>query len=176
MTEDNIAPAGVDRPPCILVTATTPADFADARLLFREYAAQLGIDLCFQQFDHELEVLESMYAPPAGALLLAHVAGTPVGCAALRPLDSGSAELKRMYVRASARGQGLGRALAGRVVELARAGGYTHLYLDTLPAMRPAQAIYEALGFADVPAYRHNPVPGARYMRLTLTSSPGTAV
>jgi ribosomal protein S18 acetylase RimI-like enzyme len=140
----------------------------DIRALFREYAASLGVDLCFQRFEEELNGLPGRYAKPGGRLYLALAGGSPAGCIALRHLDGERCEMKRLYVRPAFRALGLGRALAGRVIEDARALGHREMLLDTLKEMGGAQALYEKLGFADIPPYYENPLPGARYMRLAL--------
>lgn len=153
-------------------SSVLPEDLAVARALFVEYAASLSVDLSFQDFETELTTLPGAYAPPAGALLLAELAGDVVGCVALRPLDPPSvAELKRLYVRPAGRGAGAGRALTKAVLEHARRAGYERVRLDTLPFMREAQALYRALGFVDIPPYRHNPVPGTSFMALDLRES-----
>jgi ribosomal protein S18 acetylase RimI-like enzyme len=147
-----------------------------ARALFEEYAASIGVDLCFQGFAQELESLPGAYAPPHGCLLLAWQ-DEPVGCVALRPLDGSSeapriGEVKRLYVRPSARGSGVGRALAMAVVERARACGYRELKLDTLATMMQARALYASLGFRTCAPYYDNPLPGVTYMSLDLKSEP----
>lgn len=153
-----------------------------ARSLFREYAAWLGVDLCFQGFDEELAALPGKYASPLGILLLAGPPGDAVGCAALRPLpQSGSdsspapaglaapvGEVKRLYVQPRARGTGTGRALAGAVVDAARAIGYRTLCLDTLERMTEARALYESLGFVRCARYYLNPLADACYYALDL--------
>lgn len=152
--------------------SASPADVAAARGLFIEYAASLSVDLSFQDFESELATLPGEYVPPAGALLLAEWASEVVGCVALRPLDPPSvAELKRLYVRPEGRGKGAGRALTEAILELARRARYDCVRLDTLPAMREAQALYRHLGFREIPPYRHNPVPGTVFMELDLRSS-----
>jgi ribosomal protein S18 acetylase RimI-like enzyme len=151
-----------------LLAAFAPGELASVRLLFGEYARSLGVDLDFQDFDAELASLPGAYAPPHGALFLVTSHGEPAACAAVRPLDDGVAEMKRLYVRPAFRGLGLGRRLASATIAAARAAGHRAIRLDTLPGMGEAQALYEALGFRDIPAYRHNPVPGTRYLELEL--------
>ena len=140
-------------------------DLETVRELFREYADRLGIDLAFQGFAAELAQLPGKYGPPIGELLLARSdAGDALGCIGLRPLAMpGACEVKRLYVRAAARGTGIGHALAGAAVELAAALGYREMMLDTLPSMTSAIAIYRALGFEPIPPYWNNPLPGFLY-------------
>jgi putative acetyltransferase len=140
-------------------------DLETVRELFREYADRLGIDLTFQGFEAELAQLPGKYAPPTGDLLLARSeTGEALGCIGLRPLEiPGACEVKRLYVRAAARGTGIGHALARSVVERATALGYREAMLDTLPSMTSAIAIYRALGFEPIPPYWNNPLPGFLY-------------
>jgi GNAT superfamily N-acetyltransferase len=151
-----------------IVEADTPATLALARRMFEEYAASLEVDLGFQHFAEELAGLPGEYTRPAGGLLVGLDGAEPVGCAAFRPLGPGIAEMKRLYVRPGARGGGWGRRLAERVVGDARRAGYERMRLDTLPAMRSAHGLYLALGFVEIAPYRHNPVPGARFLELAL--------
>lgn len=142
------------------------------RTIFREYAHNLGVDLCFQQFDKELAELPGDYAPPRGALLLANVDGRVAGCCALRPLDSAdytnACEMKRLYVRPAFRAMGLGRELAEAALDMARQAGYSCVLLDTLDDMEAARALYHDLGFHDIPPYYHNPIPGAHYLKADI--------
>ena len=157
------------------IRLTTPAsadDLQALREIFREYADGLGVDLCFQQFDQELAGLPGEYAAPRGALLLATVDGAVAGCCALRPLDSAdypnAAEMKRLYVRKAFRGFGLGRQLAEAILDAARQAGYACVLLDTLDDMEAARALYDELGFEDIPPYYHNPIAGAHYLKADL--------
>ena len=138
------------------------------RELMRAYADSLPFDLDFQGFDRELSELPGDYAPPRGALLVARVDGRVGGCVALRHLDGDACEMKRLFVSPAARGRGIGRLLAEGIVGEARRLGYARIRLDTTPGMEPAQALYEQLGFKEIPPYRHNPVDGTRFLELEL--------
>ena len=149
--------------------AESPRQIAQARELFLEYEKSLGFSLCFQGFDEELAGLPGHYAPPDGRLLLAEYEGQLAGCAALHKLGPGICEMKRLYLRPQFRGQGLGRALADRILSEARQIEYERIRLDTVePVMKDAVAMYRRLGFKEIAAYRLNPVPGALYMELEL--------
>jgi ribosomal protein S18 acetylase RimI-like enzyme len=147
-----------------------------ARELFREYSAALNVDLCFQNFERELQELPGKYAPPAGRLFLAYhnidAAGVALaGCGALRPLSSGICEMKRLYVRPEFRGHGIGRTMTLTLIAAAQEIGYRAMRLDTLPQMREAQKLYQQLGFREIEAYCDNPVEGVRYLELDLVES-----
>jgi putative acetyltransferase len=162
----------VPSPSVQFITPVTAAQLTETRVIFREYAEQLGIDLCFQNFDAELTGLPGDYASPQGALLLALVDGRIAGCCALRPLGSvdypNAAEMKRLYVRDDFRRIGLGRQLAEEVLDAARVAGYHSVLLDTLNDMESARALYAELGFEEIPPYYHNPIPGAHYLKVDL--------
>jgi ribosomal protein S18 acetylase RimI-like enzyme len=157
-----------DRNNLSLTEAREPPDFDAGRALFQEYAAQLKIDLCFQGFAAELDQLTTMYAPPAGCLILARSGDRPIGCGAIRGLSGDACEMKRLYLRPEARGTGLGRTLAERLVVRAKALGYARMYLDTLVDMLPARTLYRGLGFRETAPYYENPLPGVIYMELDL--------
>ena len=146
-----------------------PDEGEAVRRLFRAYAEWLGVSLCFQGFDEEVAGLPGAYAPPAGRLLVARAGGDVVGCVALRPLGPGVCEMKRLYVAPGFAGAGIGRALAERIIEKARAIGYEKMRLDTIPERMPAaQHLYESLGFREIPAYYDNPLEGVVMLELTL--------
>jgi ribosomal protein S18 acetylase RimI-like enzyme len=150
-----------------IVPATSADHIATARRLFKEYEASLGIELTFQGFAQEVAGLPGAYAPPAGRLLLA-TGAEPAGCVALRPLGGGICEMKRLYVRPTARGARLGRRLAETVIREARAIGYARMRLDTLPSMKDAFALYQTLGFREIAPYYATPIAGTRFMELSL--------
>ncbi|TAK91158.1 MAG: GNAT family N-acetyltransferase [Verrucomicrobia bacterium] len=138
------------------------------RELFLEYANSIEVDLCFQSFDRELAELPGKYAPPEGRLFLAMKKAQPAGCVALRKIDAGVCEMKRLYVRPAFRGRGLGRQLAEQIISAARKIGYGRMRLDTLSSMTEAIALYESLGFVRIPAYYDNPSGCAVFMELEL--------
>jgi putative acetyltransferase len=153
----------------VLVQAESPAQLAQARELFLEYAQSLGVNLCFQNFEEELAGLPGHYAPPEGRLLLAECDGQLAGCAALHPWEPGVCEMKRLYLRPSFRGKGLGRVIAEKIIAEARNIGYHRMRLDTIaPIMKDAVEMYRKLGFREIAPYRPNPIAGAMYMELQL--------
>lgn len=152
----------------ILVQAQSEREFARARALFIEYADQLGFDLCFQGFDAELESLATMYGPPSGWLSLAQHGDEYVGCVGVRRFSAAECEMKRLYVRGSVRGHGIGLRLAQAAIDAARAIGYRRMLLDTLGTMVAARNMYAALGFVQIPAYYNNPMADVAYMALDL--------
>ena len=144
------------------------ADLVTVRQLFEEYAASLSIQLCFQNFAHELATLPGLYAAPLGRLLLATIDGRAAGCVALRPLENKVGEMKRLFVRPAFRRHGLGRQLVTRVLSEARLAGYATVRLDTLAEMTPAIALYKSFGFREIPPYNEGGPEGIRYFELTL--------
>ncbi len=143
---------------------------ATARKLFREYAEAIATDLEYQGFASELAALPLPYVLPRGALLIAHAGKDVAGCVALRPLDSRTGEMKRLYVRPAYRSWGLGKLLVEAVILVARQAGYSELRLDTLPTMASAQALYHRLGFVEIPPYNNTHLPGTRFYALKLAA------
>jgi ribosomal protein S18 acetylase RimI-like enzyme len=139
--------------------------------LFREYAGSLDIDLGFQDFEEELESLPGSYAPPKGSLLLAEIDGKAVGCVAVRGLHATNfCEMKRLYVRSTARGTGAGRALAEAAVAEGRRMHYDAMRLDTLSTMAAALSLYRGLGFKEIPAYYETPIVNTVFMHKDLAA------
>jgi ribosomal protein S18 acetylase RimI-like enzyme len=149
-----------------IVLAETTDQLRQVRQLFEEYAASLSFDLCFQHFQEELDGLPGCYAPPDGRLWLAIADTGAAGCVAVRRLEAGIGEMKRLYVRPEHRGTGLGKRLARTVLETARSIGYERIRLDTTPTMTEAIRLYESLGFSRIAPYRLNPIEGAIYLEI----------
>jgi putative acetyltransferase len=153
----------------------SPADNEAIKALMREYAGSLGFSLAYQDFEAELADFPGKYAPPEGALLLATVGGEAAGAVALRKLDKGICEMKRLYVRPSFRGRrtadgrSIGRALAEDIVAVGRERGYRRLRLDTIGGkMLQALSLYRSMGFVEIPPYYASPMPDTAYMELVL--------
>ena len=161
-----------DSPVIEMFTPATPKLLEAARQILREYAAQLRVDLCFQNFDAELADLPGEYAVPRGALLLATVDGEIAACGALRPLTDvdypNACEMKRLYVRPAFRRFGIGRLLAQALMDRGLQAGYSTLLLDTLDDMEAARGLYASLGFEEIAPYYFNPIPGAHYLKASL--------
>ena len=165
-----------------IVPAENAVRIEAARELFREYAASLSSDVCFQGFADELARLPGEYAPWSGMLLLGLVDDRLAGCVALRRLEEDAAgshgqlfggsdvcEMKRLYVRPEYRGCGLGHALVDAILKSGAAIGYRAMRLDTIPSeMGAAVAMYRNFGFIEIPPSRRNPIAGAKYMELDL--------
>jgi putative acetyltransferase len=158
------------QPTTTLAQAQSHAEFDSARTLFIEYADRLGVDLCFQGFASELQMLNTMYGPPGGRLILARQGEEYVGCVGVRRVSNEVCEMKRLYVRDAARGSGLGRRLAEASLDAGRALGYQRIVLDTLAPMSAARDLYATLGFKEIAPYYDNPIEGAIYMALELSA------
>ena len=162
----------METPQIQLVEPDTPELLAATRQIFREYAKDLGVDLCFQGFEEELATLPGQYAQPYGAVLLAFVDGALAGCGGFRPLpeadEANACEMKRLYVRRAFRQLGLGRVLAQALMDRATQAGHSVMLLDTLDEMEAARGLYTSLGFVEVAPYYYNPIPGAHYLKVHL--------
>jgi putative acetyltransferase len=172
MSDERTMPAKPPPPRIELRRPVTTGELASTAVIFREYAASLAVDLCFQNFEDELATLPGEYAAPGGYLLLAFVDGELAGCGALRSLAdadyANACEMKRLYVRPGFRGVGLGRVLAQALLDEARRAGYSAMLLDTLDDMESARELYASLGFAEIPPYYFNPIAGAHYLKAEL--------
>src|SRR5262249_7540139 len=148
-----------------LITPESAEDWQETRLILRDYANSLDVDLAFQGFEQELAALPGDYAAPGGLMLLATVDGSSAGTGALRPLPGAdypnACEMKRLFVRPAFRRFGLGRVLAQALMDRATEAGYSSMLLDTLDDMEAARGLYESLGFVEVPPFYFNPIPGA---------------
>jgi putative acetyltransferase len=151
-----------------IIAVDSQEDLDEIRMLFTEYVDSLGFDLHFQEYEREYAQLPGEYAPPDGRLYLARYGGATAGCSALRKIDEGVCEMKRLYVRPQYRGNRIGRVLSERLISEAKATGYKTMRLDTVPNMTAAIALYRSLGFREIEPYRYNPVPGALFMELRL--------
>jgi len=156
-------------------------DLTDTMTLFYAYAASLGINLAFQNFDAEMAGMPGKYAPPSGELLLArNEAGKAIGCVGLRPLPMDErdkiCEMKRLYVSPEGRGTGVGKALASSIIAVSQRLGYSEMRLDTLPTMVAALGMYRGFGFQEIPPYYSTPLEGTHFLALKLPMIATTSV
>lgn len=148
--------------------AMFPADLEDVLRLYREYVARTSVDLSFQGNEDEFRALSDRYGSAESKIFIARIGGYPVGCAAFRKVDEGTCEMKRVYVRPSARGIGLGATLVERVLQEAILVGYRKIFLDVLPEFEIALKLYRSLGFVEHPPVTNNPIPGTQFLGLDL--------
>jgi putative acetyltransferase len=162
----------MDTPEFTLLIPSADNEWSEARIILREYEAQLGVSLCFQHFDEELASLPQHYGEPEGLFLLALVDRAVAGCVGFRPLPDAdypnACEMKRLFVRPAFRRFGLGRVLAQALIDRALEAGYSAMLLDTLDDMEAARSLYDTLGFESIPPYYYNPIPGAHYLKCDL--------
>lgn len=152
--------------------AKTPDDFDQARSLFMAYANSVDKPECFPGFEQELAQLSTMYGAPHGGLFLAFKGGVAAGCCGFRARTdtdhANACEMKRLYVLPAFRRFGLGHHLAAATLDAARVCGYSCMLLDTLTEMESARALYEEMGFVEVPPYALTPIPGAHHLKADL--------
>ena len=152
-----------------IIQAETPDTISQSRILFREYEVWLGLKLCFQNFEEEVAELPGKYSAPEGRLFLALTNRKPTGCIALRKLESGVCEMKRLFVKEIFQGLGIGKLLIESILAEARLIGYEKMRLDTYPPKMPrAVKMYESYGFREIPPYYHNPYDGTIFMEKNL--------
>ncbi|MBA4257118.1 MAG: GNAT family N-acetyltransferase [Polaromonas sp.] len=148
--------------------ASFPEDTAPLLALIREYLDWLNVDACARRADRELAELETLFTPPSGLFLMAHVDGALAGCAGLLRHTGTTAELKRVYVRPAHRGLGLGEQLVRQLMALAPTLGANRLILDAVPPTLFAQGLYRRLGFTETPPYYPDPAEGTRFFEFHL--------
>jgi putative acetyltransferase len=146
----------------------TIEELEEVREIFIEYADFLKVDLCFQDFEKELQTLHEVYFPPKGCIILAKEDKQVVGCIALKPIEEGVCEMKRLYVRPEARGKSLGKQLVEELIYFAKKSGYKTMKLDTISSLKDAIKLYRSKGFLETNAYVYNPLPDVMYFELTL--------
>ena len=149
--------------------ASSATDYNNGVVLFKEYASELTNSLEFQNFHYELKNIKSEYSRPEGSLIIAYDCNNkPIGCSGIRKIDQETCELKRMYIKKSARGDGLGKRLLLESIRLGRSLNYKRMRLDTWPTMHRAIKLYQSVGFYEIAPYRYNPIEGTKYMELNL--------
>ncbi len=150
------------------ILANNQLEYEAAQLLFNEYAQWLNIDLCFQNFDKELQQLSIMYAATNGGIVLCKKNNDFIGCSAIRKIDTTSCELKRMWVQLPYQKLGIGETLLKECIALAKKLNYKEMRLDTLKRLQPAIKLYKKYNFIETEAYYKNPNNDVVYMKLVL--------
>ncbi len=143
-------------------------ELEQVREIFIEYAEFLQVDLCFQNFEKELQTLHEVYSPPKGCIILANEDEQIIGCVALKPIEEGVCEMKRLYVRPSGRRKGLGKELVEELIRFAKESGYKTMKLDTLTTLTEAVKLYRSMGFIETKPYVYNPLNEVLYFELTI--------
>ena len=143
-------------------------ELEEVREIFIEYADFLQVDLCFQDFEKELQTLNQVYFPPMGCIILAKENTQVMGCIALKPIGQGVCEMKRLYVRPVARGKALGKQLVEELIDFAKKAGYKTMKLDTISSLKEAIKLYHSKGFVETEPYVYNPLSEVLYFELTL--------
>lgn len=152
-----------------IVPVRSEEDVEATRALFYEYTAWLDLDLTYQSFGAEMASFPGKYAPPKGELFLARTGqGEPVGCAALRCMDKQTCEMKRLFVKDSAKGLGVGKALVFALIDAAKKLGYDYMRLDSLPKMTAALRMYQSLGFVEIQSYYETPIRETIFLELDM--------
>lgn len=154
--------------------------------LFTEYTSMLIENdaefkkyLEIQNYDDELKDLKVKYGMPQGRLYIAFAdnrenaakhttSGKAAGCIGLKRIDDTACEMKRLYVRPEFRGKDIGRILVQKIIDDAKAIGYSYMLLDTLPFLKSALRIYREFGFYEIESYNDSPMSTSIYMRLDL--------
>ena len=151
-----------------IILANHPAEYEIGSSMFSKYIDSLNFNLDFQNYERELQNIETIYRSPTGALVLVKDFSGYVGCAGIRKFTDEICELKRTYVLPSKRGRGIGLLLLTACMDEARNLGYKHMYLDTHSSMKAAISLYLKNGFKDIPAYYDNPISETRYLAAEL--------
>lgn len=151
------------------VPAESATQLDAVRELLLEYWENRKLELYVFNFDQELAGLPGDYAPPEGRLFLAYWEDEIAGCVALRKLETGMCEMKRLYLRPKFRGKRIGKSMAEFIIRQAKNIGYQKMRLDTIQSnMQEAIALYRQLGFTEIAPYRVNPLPGVVFMERVL--------
>jgi len=172
--EIDAAGGGGDDDQLIITRVFTSEDSGvdEARELIREYEESLEVDIAYQNIDEEVENLPGLYGEDHGGILLVARRGNKAaGVVAMRKAGNDWCEMKRLYVRAEERGNGLGRQLVARIIEEARSmGRYRVLRIDSVKSLEAALQLYTSFGFYPIEPYCKNPHPDAAFLELDLNT------
>ena len=133
--------------------ARSPAELRELRKLLEQFASSIEADLEFEAFKLELATLPGPYAGPDGRLLVWEEDAVLGGCVALANLGDGVCELRRLWVSPMFRGRGIGRELTHELFREARKIGYAKVRVHTGSTLLSVRAVYDGLGFYEIPPY-----------------------
>ncbi len=146
-----------------------PVDSADVRWCFEQYYAELGADFGYR-VDTALPLGVEDLTRPRGLVLVIRDEGTPVGCGAVKLLEDGIGEIKRMWVSPDVRGHGLGGRLLDALESAAIEAGKTIARLETNDQLEAALAMYRKRGYAEVAPFNEEPF-ATHWFRKTLPTA-----
>ena len=157
MTEPQSPPASPSADD-LLTFRRVPADEPPASALLEEMVAEVSA-----MYGGRIDVpgmptaTPSQLAPPTGACLVGYLGELPVTVGAVKRLEPGVAEIKRMYVAPTGRSRGIARALLTALEGAARDLGYVRVRLDTGAEQPHAKALYLSTGYVEIEDYNDNP-------------------
>ncbi len=157
-----------------IIAVDTEDGWSQFKALLLEYAERDHANAGQSSIWADMAGLPGRYAGPAGGAVLARWQGQLAACGAFAPTGvAGLAEIKRLYVRESARGQGIARELTRALVQQCAGAGYHRAGISTWSHNERALALYQQMGFAPIAPFKDHPIPHLVYLGLALHDAAG---